>query len=105
PHRSVTTPSPCYCNPLRLSLVVDAAIAADPTVTQDPDAPDASPTPAPVMPPDWRGIDVTLLLEDGDGRLHKVEGTTAGLMTGAGQRIEIPLTADLDGQRVSYTGP
>ena len=57
------------------------------------------------MPADWRGIDVTLLLEDGDGRLHKVEGTTAGLMTGAGQRIEVPLTADLDGQRVAFPGP
>jgi hypothetical protein len=30
------------------------------------------------MPPDWRGIDVTMLLEDGDGRLHKVQGTTPG---------------------------
>ena len=103
--RPPTKAVPIEGNPLRLALVVDAAIAADPTVTQDPDAPDASPTPAPVMPPDWRGIDVTLLLEDGDGRLHKVEGTTAGLMTGAGQRIEVPLTADLDGQRVAYPGP
>jgi len=57
------------------------------------------------MPPDWRGIDVTMLLEDGDGRLHKVQGTTPGLMTGAGQRIEVALNADIGGTRVAFPGP
>jgi hypothetical protein len=58
-----------------------------------------------------------MLLEDGDGRLHKVEGTTAGLMTGAGQRIEVALTrtsagsgsrsrpAKLEGVELSFRMP
>ena len=58
---------PIEGDPLRLALVVDAAIAAS------PDGPGENPEPQ-VMPPDWRGIDVTLLLEDADGRLHKVTG-------------------------------
>ena len=45
--RPPTKAVPIEGRPLRLALVVDAAIAADPTVTQDPDAPDASPTPGP----------------------------------------------------------
>jgi hypothetical protein len=89
-------------SPLRLAVVVDAAVAADPTqvdTTQDP------PPPPPVMPADWRGIDVTMLLEDGDGRLHKVAGTELGLMTGAGQHIEVALTQDVDGRDVAFPGP
>ncbi|HEX5015406.1 MAG TPA: ABC transporter permease [Candidatus Limnocylindrales bacterium] len=86
-------------NPLRLALVVDAAFTAEPTVVDDdPDTPD------PVLPPDWRGIDVTLLLEDADGRLHKVTGGQ-GLVNGAGQRIEIPLTIDVGGRQVAFPGP
>jgi hypothetical protein len=89
---------PIEGQPLRLALRVDAAVAADPAGNGDPDAPPA------VMPPDWRGIDVTLLLEDADGRLHKVSGGP-GLMTGADQRIEIPLTQLVDGRTVAFPVP
>jgi ABC-type lipoprotein release transport system permease subunit len=90
-------------NPLRLALVVDAAITADPNGFGDSSDEDAD-TPPQVLPPDWRGIDVTLLLEDADGRLHKVTGSP-GLMSGAGQRIEIPLTIDVNGRTVAFPGP
>jgi FtsX-like permease family protein len=85
--------------PRLLGLLVDSAIAADPTQTDDPNAP------PPQMPPAWRGIDVTMLLEDGDGRLHRVTSEVAGLTNGAGQRIEVPLTADVGGRRVAFPGP
>jgi hypothetical protein len=83
--------------PRRLGLLVDAALAPDPTAI-DPALP------PPVLPPGWRGIDVTVLLEDGDGRLHKVVGDS-GLASGADQRIEVPLTRDVDGTLVSFPGP
>ncbi|MFL5725290.1 MAG: FtsX-like permease family protein [Chloroflexota bacterium] len=86
-------------SPRRLALHVDAAVAADPNGNGDPNV-----TP-PVMPADWRGIEVTLLLEDGDGRLHKLSGTTPGLMAGADQRIEVPLSSDAGGVRVAFPGP
>jgi hypothetical protein len=85
--------------PLRLALLVDAAVAADPEGNGDPGAQ------APVMPADWRGIDVTMLIADADGRLHKVAGTQPGLMTGPGQRIEVPLTADVGGRQVAFPSP
>jgi FtsX-like permease family len=96
--RPPTKAVPIDGSPLRLALVVDAAVAADPAGNGDPDAPPQ------IVPPDWRGIDVTLLLEDGDGRLHKVTGGP-GLMTGADQRIEVPLTQVVDGRTVAFPGP
>jgi hypothetical protein len=86
-------------HPLRLGLDVDAAVAADPNATNDPDAPPQ------VMPPKWRGIEVTMFLQDGDGRLHKVTGDLPGLNTADGQRIEVPLMAQVDGRQVAFPGP
>jgi hypothetical protein len=84
-------------SPLRLGLRIDAAIKADPTAFP-PDVPVVE------LAPDYRGIDVTMLLEDADGRLHKVAGES-GLMSGDGQRIEVPLTYEVDGTTVSFPGP
>jgi hypothetical protein len=47
---------------------------------------------------------VTALLEDGDGRLHRVDGGAAAFV-GAGQRLEIPLTATVAGTQVAFPGP
>jgi FtsX-like permease family len=86
--------------PRRLALVVDAAVMADQSVDPSIDPP----PPTPVLPEGWRGIDVTLLLEDADGRLHRVTGGS-GLLSGAGQRIEVPLTRDVDGRIVAFPSP
>jgi hypothetical protein len=94
PTRSV----PIDGTPLRLALFVDAAITADLTAFP-PDVPPEE------LPPDWRGIDVTFLLEDADGRLHKIAGKQPGLMSGDGQRIEVDLTQQLDGERLSFPSP
>ncbi|HET9344268.1 MAG TPA: ABC transporter permease, partial [Candidatus Limnocylindrales bacterium] len=94
--RTPTKSVPIDGSPLRLAVVVDAAITADPAAF--------GPEEAVPLPPDWRGIDVTVFLEDADGRLHKVEGGS-GLMSGDGQRIEVPLTRDVDGRRVAFPGP
>ena len=55
--RPPTKSVPVDGSPLRLAVVVDAAITADPTAF--------GPEDAVPLPPDWR-IDVTVLLEDGD---------------------------------------
>ena len=96
--RPPTNAVPIDGTPLRLALVVDAAIAADLTVRSRRTSPPEE------LPADWRGIDVTLLLEDADGRLHKVASEQPGLMSGDGQRIEIPLTQDVGGRRVAVPG-
>jgi hypothetical protein len=98
--RPASNAVPIDGQPVLLGVLVDAAIAADPNAaTEDPGAP------PPVMPPKWRGIDATTLLQDGDGRLHKVTSELPGLMTGKGQRIEIPLTTTIGGREVAFPGP
>ena len=87
--------------PRRLALVVDAAVMADPSAVDPGIDP---PPPPPVLPEGWHGMDVSVLLEDADGRLHEVTGGT-GLLSGTGQRIEVPLTRDVDGRLVTFPGP
>jgi hypothetical protein len=77
----------------RLSVRIDADLHND--VEQAPDT---------TIPADWVGITVTAVLEDGDGRLHRVDGGT-GLYIGADQRLEIPLTAVVGGTTVAFPGP
>ena len=43
-------------------------------------------------------------LLDGDGRLHRVDGGTARF-DGDGQRIDVPLTTEVDGRTVAIAGP
>jgi hypothetical protein len=96
--RTETHSVPIDGDAVRLALVVDAAITNDMTAFP-PDVPPEA------MPSDWRGIDVTFLLEDADGRLHKVAGEQPGLMSGDGQRIEVPLTHLVDDARAAFPGP
>lgn len=77
----------------RLGVVLDAALGPD--TEADPEA---------TIPPDYAGIAVAVLLEDGDGRLHRVTGET-GRFGGDGQRIEIPLTTIVDDAEVEFPGP
>ena len=77
----------------RLAVVLDAAIVAD--TEADPEA---------TIPPDYPGIAIAVLLEDGDGRLHRVTGES-GRFAGEGQRIELPLTAVVDDVEVAFPGP
>jgi hypothetical protein len=84
---------PLEGTPRRLGVVMDTAIVAD--VEAFPDS---------AIPPDLEGIDVTVLLEDADGRLHRVAGLS-GRLAVADQRIEIPLTTQVDGVEVTFPGP
>ncbi len=79
--------------PRRLSLIVDAAMA-----------PDLEANPEAVIPPDFEGLDIAVVLEDGDGRLHRIEGES-GVLTAPGQRLEIRLTEVVDGTEVAFPGP
>ena len=79
--------------PQRLSIVLDAGLHNDLETVSD-----AS------IPEDWAGIDVSAVVEDGDGRLHRLTGSP-GLFVGAGQRIELPLTQVIGGVRVGVPGP
>ena len=78
----------------RLAVRVDADFRAD------PDSPDAAP-----IPDDWAGVEAAAILEDADGRLHRVVGGGSGLFVGAGQHLVIPLTQDIDGKAVAFPGP
>ncbi|HET9455793.1 MAG TPA: FtsX-like permease family protein [Candidatus Limnocylindrales bacterium] len=77
----------------RLAVVLDAAIVAD--TEADPQA---------TIPPDYTGIAITVLLEDADGRLHRVTGES-GRFAGDGQRIEISLSTVVAGMEVAFPGP
>jgi hypothetical protein len=77
----------------RLSIVIDADLR------NDEDA-----TPGVIIPPDWAGITASVHLEDSDGRLHRADGG-AGLFVGAGQRLEIPLTAVIGDTTVAFPSP
>ena len=96
--RPQTNSVPIPADARRLALALDSAIVADLTAFPED-------VPAEEAPLDWRGIDVTFLLEDADGRLHKVVGTAPGLNQGEGQRIEADLTRLIDDELVEFPGP
>lgn len=77
----------------RLAVTIDANLRAD--LEFDPES---------VIPPDWDGIDATAVVEDRDGRLHRIAGGS-GLFVGADQRIVIPLTREIAGTTVAFPGP
>jgi hypothetical protein len=77
----------------RLSVRIDADLRND-----------EDQTPGATIPTNWAGIHVSVLLEDRDGRLHRVDGGT-GLFVGAGQRLEIPLTATVAAGIVAFPSP
>lgn len=91
--RPTTAALPIPGEPRRLSVILDTDLATT------PDSPDPSPVPA-----DWSGITVAADVIDGEGRLHRVEGGSARFAAD-GQRMEIPLTTEIDGRTVAIAGP
>jgi hypothetical protein len=91
--RGETHAIPIAGSPRRLAVVLDVAIAADPTIPEQP-----------AIPPDWEGIELAMTVEDGDGRLHRIVGGR-GRFAGDGQRIEVPLTASVGGADVTIASP
>jgi len=77
----------------RLSISIDADLKND-----------EMQAPGGTIPADWPGITASVLLEDGDGRLHRLDGGT-GLFVGKGQRIEVPLSAVVGGVEVTFPSP
>ncbi len=75
------------------------AIAIDANLIPDPDT-----DPPAVIPPDWDGVSATVVVEDGDGRLHRIDGGS-GVFVGTGQRLVIPLTRPINGTTVTFPGP
>ncbi|MFL5679605.1 MAG: FtsX-like permease family protein [Chloroflexota bacterium] len=53
------------------------------------------------LPPDSRGIDVSVVVEDRAGRLHEIDGGNA-LLSGKGQRIEVSFTSDIGGTTAAF---
>ena len=78
--------------PERLSVTVDADLHADPGFQSD------------AIAPDWPGLAVSVVVRDGDGRLHRLSGEP-GTFVGADQRIDIPLASTVDGVTVRPTFP
>jgi ABC-type antimicrobial peptide transport system, permease component len=91
--RPTTDALPIPGEPRRLAVTLDTALATT------SDSPDPSPVPA-----DWSGITVAADIIDGEGRLHRVEGGSARFAAD-GQRVEIPLTTEIDGRTVAIAGP
>ena len=79
--------------PRRLVVTLDATIKPDPINSQSQE-----------VPADWDGIAVAVTVEDGDARLHRIEGGR-GRLDGAGQRIEVPLTQVVNGTEIAITPP
>ncbi len=91
--RPETNTVPIEPTPRRLAVIVDTALQ-----------PDLEANPEAAIPPDFEGVDVAAVLEDGDGRLHRVTGARGSLIA-SGQRLEIPLSETVDGVEVAFPGP
>ena len=90
--RGDTASVPLDGSPRRLAVTLDVAIAPDPE------------SPVDVIPADWEGIDLAVTLQDGDGRLHRVDGGR-GRLSGDGQRLEVAL-AQMNGEaEIAFPGP
>jgi len=84
---------PLRGEPRRLSVVLDTALAtAEKSIDQTP------------IPDDWTGLTVLADVIDGGGRLHRIEGGTAGFAA-KGQRVVVPMTTEIEGRTVAITGP
>ncbi len=71
--------------PRRLGLTIDADLAVDPNATGDIE-----------IPADWDAGALTVIVQDRDGRLHRITGGNLAAQ-GKDQRIEVPLAAVADG--------
>ncbi|HET7704081.1 MAG TPA: FtsX-like permease family protein [Candidatus Limnocylindrales bacterium] len=72
--------------PARIAVLVDTTFEADPEVGEA------------TIPPGARGLNVALVLRDGDGRLLRTT-TAEGLLDGAGQRLVVTLSDGAAGVR------
>ena len=77
-------------SPVRLGVTIDTHLAA----------PDGFPP----LSPDARGVLISAVLVAGDGTIQHFSAS-AGLLEGAGQRVEIPLTSAVGSTTVPSSGP
>ena len=78
--------------PARLSVRLDSDVGIDPGFGAD------------ALASTERDIDISVVVRDGDGRLHRLSGDPAAV-TGKDQRVEIPLDGTVDGTPVRPTFP
>ncbi len=83
--RPATTALDLDGQPRRLALTIDSDLRIDQTASGDVE-----------VPTDWRPVSITVIVQDGDGRLHRIAGGTAGPHE-LGRRIELPLATVVDG--------
>ncbi len=83
--RPTTTAVAIPGEPRRLGLTVDADLSVN--------ADDSGGT---EVPTDWDAVGLTVVVQDADGRLHRIDGGTMGPKA-TGQRIEVPLWSTIDG--------
>lgn len=89
--RPKSEPIPIPGHPARLGLIVDSTVASlDPVDF--------------VLPPDWKGIHITAVVSDGEGRLQRMPSVDA-LLTGTGQQIAIPLSTSINGSPAEMSYP
>jgi len=79
--------------PRRLALTLNADLTID-----------ASSSGGLTIPPDWQAITTAIEIQDGDGRLHRLETGTLGVAAKNG-RIEVPVSGTVAGLPVSATYP
>ena len=84
--------------PARLAVVVDVALDRPPAGPDTPDGPDLEPL-AP-----WDAVRVTLVIEDGNGSIQRIDGGT-GRSVGTGQRIEVALQRSIGTDEVAPVYP
>jgi hypothetical protein len=84
--------------PTALALTVDAALRPIPGSSDAPQPPDAAPE-------QDRAIGLAVVVRDADGLLHRLTTPAELLLDGTGQRVEIPLVAEVSGLSVAVSAP
>ncbi len=79
--------------PKRLALILDADLTID-----------NSSSGGEPIPPDWQAIATAIEIQDGDGRLHRIEAGTLGVKATNG-RIELPVSTVVAGLPISAAYP
>jgi hypothetical protein len=80
----------------RVAVTIDAAL-----VKADVDTPFEEPD---EIPPGWIGVETSVVVRDDDGRIHRFSGPEQGTFDGKEQRLEVPLTAVVDGVETAPLG-
>ncbi len=79
--------------PQRLAITLSADLGVDPSASGD------SPAPA-----DWKSVAAALVVQDGDGRLQRLDAGEIGLQV-TDQRLEVALAKTVDGVGLAPTYP